>query len=336
VLLTSRGVPNIYYGTEQYMTGIGDPYNRKMMSSFNRSTKAYNIIKILSCLRKSNMALAYGYTRERWVNSDVFIYERKFGESVVLVAVNRSSDTYDITGLFTALPPGKYTDILGRILDGEDIYVNTDGSVDELKLNPEEVGIWHYKADSKYPIIGHIGPMIGKQSHTITIDGEGFGSNIGSVYFGSEIADINFWSDKQIRVIVPDVPSGDYSVMVSTTEGLKSDIYDNFQVLSSNQVCVRFVVKGAETFLGENVYIVGNVAELGNWRVDKSFGPMFNQIIYPYPNWYYDVSVPANRLIEFKFIKKDDKENVIWESGPNHTYLTPLNSTGKVVVNWQQ
>lgn len=33
-LLTSRGIPTIYYGTEVYLTGEGDPNNRKMMDTF--------------------------------------------------------------------------------------------------------------------------------------------------------------------------------------------------------------------------------------------------------------------------------------------------------------
>lgn len=107
--LTSRGVPAIYYGTEQYMTGDGDPNNRAMMTSFNTGTTAYKVIQALAPLRKSNPAIAYGTTTERWVNNDVLIFERKFGSSAALVAINRSaSASYPISGLLSSLPAGAF------------------------------------------------------------------------------------------------------------------------------------------------------------------------------------------------------------------------------------
>ncbi|ETJ26206.1 Cyclomaltodextrin glucanotransferase, partial [human gut metagenome] len=66
LLLTSRGVPTIYYGSEQYDKGESAPYNRSDITSFNQTTDAYQIISKLSKLRKSNKALAYGQTVERW------------------------------------------------------------------------------------------------------------------------------------------------------------------------------------------------------------------------------------------------------------------------------
>lgn len=111
--LTSRGVPAIYYGTEQYLTGTGDPDNRARMSSFNIATTAYKLVGKLAPLRKSNPALAYGTTVQHWVNSDILIYERKFGPNVVLVAINRSQiNEAPISGLITALPAGNYVDVI--------------------------------------------------------------------------------------------------------------------------------------------------------------------------------------------------------------------------------
>ena len=59
--LTSRGVPAIYYGTEQYLTGNGDPDNRAKMPSFSKTTTAFNVIsKLALCanpIQQSPMAL---------------------------------------------------------------------------------------------------------------------------------------------------------------------------------------------------------------------------------------------------------------------------------------
>jgi len=83
--------------------------------------------------------------------------------------------------------------------------------------------------------------------------------------------------------------------------------------------------------------IVGSVPELGSWDTTKAIGPLFNDTptIGVYPTWFYDISVPANTQIEYKFIKIDGAGNVVWESGMNHVYTTPASNTGEVTVNWQ-
>lgn len=333
--LTSRGVPGIYYGTEQYLTGNGDPNNRKPMPSFSRATVAYRVIENLAPLRKSNPALAYGDTEERWINSDVYVYEREFGNNVVLVAINRSESTgYNLTGLYTALPAGSYPDELGGLLDGNSITVGGGGAVTAFWLAAGEVGVWEFAGSQTNPQIGHVGPMLGRSGDTITIDGRGFGSATGQAFFGGTSASIVSWSDTQVKAIVPGIGAGKYGVTVKRSGGATSGAYANFEVLSNAQVSVRFVVNNAYTSWGEDVYLVGSVYELANWSTSQAIGPLYNQVVYSYPTWYFDVSVPANYYIEFKFIKKAGS-NVVWEGGWNHGYTTPAAGTGTIVVNWQ-
>lgn len=335
VLLTSRGVPTIYYGTEQYMTGNGDPNNRKMMPSFNTTTRAYQIIRKLAPLRLSNPSIAYGDTQERYINSDVYIYEREFGNNVALVAINRGFSDYNISGLFTAMPSGTYRDVLGGLLNGNSITVSSYGSVNEFTLGSREVAVWEFTQNSRIPEIGHVGPVMGQVGNTITINGEGFGNDRGTVQFGSTNANVSYWTDSEIKVSVPNVAAGKYDVAVTNSVGVTSNAYDKFEILTANQVYVRFVVNNAETNLDQNVYLVGNVNEIGNWDTSKAIGPMFNQVIYSYPTWYYDVSVPAGTTIEYKFIKKGDSGNIIYEGGSNHVYTTQTSGTDIVIVNWQ-
>ncbi|WP_353625605.1 alpha-amylase family glycosyl hydrolase [Bacillus sp. JCM 19041] len=154
VLLTSRGVPTIYYGTEQYLTGGNDPENRKPMNEFDRSTNSYQIIRTLASLRQSNPALGYGDTTERWLNSDVYIYERKFGNSVVLTAVNSSDRSYTINNLNTSLPQGQYPDELQQLLAGDTITVNANGSVNSFQLSANGVSVWQVTEENTSPLIG--------------------------------------------------------------------------------------------------------------------------------------------------------------------------------------
>lgn len=339
ILLTSRGVPTIYYGSEQYATGGDDPANRGDMPSFSTTSKAYQVIGKLAPLRKTNPALAYGTTKERWINNDVIIYEREFAGSVVVTAVNRNQNTsYNITNLLTSLPAGNYTDVMNGLLGGKSITVSSTGAVTNFNLGAGESAVWQFtKTSVTTPDIGNVDPMMGIPGNTITITGRGFGSATGQVYFGTTTAAVQSWSDSKITVKIPSMSAGLYGIQIKTSAGVNSDIYVGFEVLSGKQVAVRFKVNNATTALGTNVYLVGSVHELGNWDSTKAIGPLFNSTasIGSYPTWFYDVNVPAGTSIEYKFIKIDGSGNVVWEGGSNHVVVTPSNGTATVTVNWQ-
>lgn len=338
--MTSRGIPCVYYGTEQYMGdadgGTSDPYNRADMTSFSKTTRAYQIISKLAPLRKSNPALAYGYTQQRWLNDDVYVFERIFGDSVVMVAVNRNqSSGYQLDGLYSSLPNGTYYDVLGNLLGGGNISV-TNGKVSDYYLGAGQVAVWEYTATKENaPIIGNINPKMGNPGSTVTITGRGFGSSVGNVVFGTASAQVVSWSDSLIKVIIPSGISGEVGVTVTDSRGTSSTEYEGFNVLTGSQVSVRFKVNNATTDYGVNVYIVGNIPELGSWNTSKAIGPFFNDTptIGVYPTWFYDISVPADTRIEYKFIKVDGAGNVTWESGVNHVYTTPSSNTGETTVN---
>ncbi|WP_269205700.1 alpha-amylase family glycosyl hydrolase, partial [Streptococcus equi] len=78
LLLTSRGVPNLYYGSEQYATGANDPENRGDMPTFDKNSTAYQVISKLAPLRKKKSSPAYGTTQQRWINDQVLAFERKW------------------------------------------------------------------------------------------------------------------------------------------------------------------------------------------------------------------------------------------------------------------
>ncbi|RAQ94292.1 alpha-amylase family glycosyl hydrolase [Thermogemmatispora tikiterensis] len=336
-VLTLPGIPIIYYGTEQYLhndtNGGGDPYNRPMMSSFSTTTTAYNEIKALSTLRQSNPALAYGTYQQRWINSDVFIYERQFFNNVVLVAINKGSSSYSISGLYTALPNGSYSDYLGTLLHGGTSITVTNGAVSTFTLGANQVSVWQYTApESSTPEIGSVGPNLSRPGDQVIIDGQGFGSTVGSVKFGTTTATVNSWSPHSITVTTPNVASGLYSVQVCTSSC--SNVYET-RVSSTTQVAVTFTVNNApSTNYGDNVYLTGQFDELGNWgtTTTTAIGPLNDP---NYPNWFVMASVPACWTVQFKFIIIRADGSVQWENGSNHSYTAPCSGTGAVTVNWQ-
>jgi glycosidase len=341
--LTSRGIPCIYYGTEQYLhndtNGGGDPYNRPMMASFDTTTTAYQLVNKLSTLRHSNPAIPYGSMGQRWINSDVYIYERKFFGSVVLIAINKNDSTAtNISGLYTSLPTGTYSDYLTGLLGGFAITV-TSGSggnnpVNSFSLPAHAVGVWQFTEGTAAPEMGSIGPTAGQSGVKVTIAGRNFGASGGSVKFGTTTATINSWSSTQIVCTTPSVSNGVYNVTVTNSSGQVSNAIQ-YTVLTAKLIPVTFTVYNATpTQVGDYIFLTGNTVELGQWSTtwDGAVGPMLPP---NYPNWFVNVSVPAGQTVQFKFIKIAANGSVTWEAGNNHQYTVPSSGTGYVNVNWQ-
>lgn len=343
-LLTARGIPVILYGDEQYLhndtNGGGDPYCRVWMSSFSTSTTAYQLINKLAGLRQStNDALAYGTFRQRWMNNDVYIYERQFFNDVVLVAINKNdTSSYAISGLLTALPAGTYTDYLTGLLGGSGLTV-TAGSggnnpANNFTLPAHTVAVWQWTGTPAAPEVGSIGPTIGQPGMKVTIAGKGFGASNGQILFGTTAAAIQSWSDTSATFTVPTVSNGVYQAQLKNSSGTGANTIQ-FSVLAAKLIPVTFTVNNATpTSPGDYIFLTGSTVELGNWGTtfDTAIGPMLDP---SYPNWFLNTSMPAGTQIQFKFIKIAANGAVTWENGANHVYTVPSSGTGFVTVNWQ-
>ena len=342
-VLTSRGIPCIYYGTEQYLhndtSGGGDPYNRPMMPGFSTTTTAYQLIGSLSTLRRNNPAIPYGSIGQRWINNDVYIFERKFFGSVALIAINKNeTSSYSISGLNTSLPVGGYGDYLSGLLGGSSITVNTgsggNNPVTTFTLPAHTVAVWQFTEGAAAPEAGSIGPTAGQSGVKVTIAGRNFGATGGSVKFGTTTATINSWTSTKIVCTTPSVTNGNYSVTVTNSSGQISNGIQ-YTVLTAKLIPVTFTVYNATpTQVGDYIFLTGSTVELGNWSTtwDGAVGPMLPP---NYPNWFITASVPAGQTVQFKFIKIAANGSVTWEAGNNHQYTVPTSGTGYVNVNWQ-
>ena len=83
--------------------------------------------------------------------------------------------------------------------------------------------------------------------------------------------------------------------------------------LQNESVC--FTCYNGTTYMGQNVYVVGSIPELGNWNPDQALK------LDPanYPTWVECFDLPAGTSFEWKCIKKDGS-NVVWQSGANNSY----------------
>lgn len=118
-LLTSPGLPLIYYGDEYGQPGYADPDNRQAMrfdgelSADETATLAH--VRTLATARRDHPAFALGTTIDWWENEpDVWAYARTSGDDAVLVLLNRGDGERTLqNGLaFAGLPEGTYEDLL--------------------------------------------------------------------------------------------------------------------------------------------------------------------------------------------------------------------------------
>lgn len=341
-LLTSRGTPNIYYGTEQYVSSVdsSDIAGRVFMEqevAFDQTTTAYKVIKELSALRQSNEAVAYGTTSILYSTDNVLVYQRQFYDKQVIVAINRQPDvSYTVPAIDTSLPTGTYNDVLAGLLSGaSNTVTNVSGQnkISSFTLSGGEVNVWSYNPSlgTTIPRIGDVVSTSGRAGNTVYIYGTGLGGTA-TVKFDAVTATVVSNNDTFIEAVVPAVAAGSRSITV--TKGTNVSNGFTYEVLSDDQVQVIFKVN-ATTTLGQNIHIVGSIPELGSWDPAKSTEAMLTP---NYPEWFLPVSVPKGTTFEFKFIKKDSSGNVVWESGSNRSFTSPSSSTGTAdtsVYSWQ-
>ncbi len=140
LIMTSRGIPCLYYGTEQYLhddtDGGNDPYNRPMMEQWDSDSQIYRDVRLLSGLRRLNPAISMGSQWQKYLTADVYCYVRRYRDSVVFVAMNRG-DSVTVEAVDTELPDGEHTEVLSRRK-----FEVKEGMLYDLELGSGEVMIF--------------------------------------------------------------------------------------------------------------------------------------------------------------------------------------------------
>ncbi|WVZ98776.1 hypothetical protein U9M48_044165, partial [Paspalum notatum var. saurae] len=82
-------------------------------------------------------------------------------------------------------------------------------------------------------------------------------------------------------------------------------------------VRVRFVLKKQCAF-GQSVYLVGDAPALGLWDPSNASALKWAES----HEWILEKDLPANELIEFKFLLRDSAGKLHWQNGPNRSFQT--------------
>jgi glycosidase len=99
-LMTTPGVPCIYYGDEIGMPGGNDPDNRRMMhfDDWNSpQAKLQASTQKLVNLRRTNMALTYGETEILYNENGVLVIGRKYFNQMALIVLSKYEGTEQLT-----------------------------------------------------------------------------------------------------------------------------------------------------------------------------------------------------------------------------------------------
>ena len=98
-LFTTRGIPQVYYGTEIGMEGGKDPYNRGIFrwdyfAGSNQTNEAkegrglFEFVKQIIKIRTENDCLQFGYLLTLYVDHYIYAYMREYRGEVIIVVLN--------------------------------------------------------------------------------------------------------------------------------------------------------------------------------------------------------------------------------------------------------
>jgi alpha-amylase len=138
-LYTARGIPCLYYGTEQAFDGGKDPYDREDMfagkfewgpslgDNFNMTHPLFQLVARLNNLRRLYPALQTGVHRNLWCDGHgpgLFAYARHLGSQEVFIVLNTAGLPQTLPGRPTAYSPGEK---LVNLLDTRDNIIIQTG-----------------------------------------------------------------------------------------------------------------------------------------------------------------------------------------------------------------
>ncbi len=146
-LYSSRGIPSLYYGTEQNFNGSGDPGNREDMwngqfvqgpsvgDNFNMTQGSFLHVAKLNNFRRLYPSLRRGSHVNLWNNPSgpgLFAYARRLGAEEVFVVFNTASSSQNLTTRPSQYAPG--TLLVNLLNTNEFLTVTENGEIPSMNV----------------------------------------------------------------------------------------------------------------------------------------------------------------------------------------------------------
>lgn len=360
---TEQNRGNMY---NDLMYGMADSWNRWSMVErdsngnilndyFNTETDTYQLISNLNNLKSTYRALSYGTQREMWSSSEVYVFSRRMdsGENVgeeLICAFNNANDRRSVYLPLRAESTIQAGTVLENVADPSDKITVSQSRKVAIELNGNSNKI--YKVSDDQTIVNVPVTFYIKNATT------SLGQN---VYISGNIPELGNWDVSQAAGpgFCPSYPMWNVTVNLPVNETIqfKAIKYSSSGVVweeganrsltvppgggalsfdwstpgETTLVPIKFTVNQAYTVMQENIYIAGNVPELGNWNESLAVGPF---LCPEYPVWTMYIDVPAGATIEWKAIKKGNHTQTIWQSGTNNVFVAPQVGVGETNTIW--
>jgi alpha-amylase len=174
-LYTSRGIPALYYGTEQDFDGGEDPFNREDMfdgqfeygpslgDNFNMTHPRFKRVAKLNNLRRLYPALRTGNHVNLWANFSgpgLFAYARRLGNQEAYVVLNTATSSQNIAARPTIHPAG--TVLVNVLNPAETVTVisGTDGiPAMTIPALSSKIFVAQAQAQALDPVVESINPV---------------------------------------------------------------------------------------------------------------------------------------------------------------------------------
>ncbi len=331
-LMTCRGIPVIYYGTENGLhndtAGGEDPYCRPFMESFDQSTDNYKLIQKLTQLRRANPALMAGAQSTILADKDVYVFKRSTSAQTAIVAINKSAASAAVDGATfgAALNVDDSPDALG-VLSG--VALNKS-----LKtLPPHSVSIWLKEKTSDSPYVYAVRPPTVSEGGELTIYGE-FGDPAGEtvVHVGNEVLKPSSSSAGKLVLRAPLLQHGELPLKVVV--GGKESNQCKLHVMENNLVLATLFIKDLAVTPADKVFISGNAAALGAGSPDEKqmAGPMVFKQDEGENIHMLALPLPAGKTVDLKLVVKDAKGGL--RSARSQQVHVPT-GVGRVELKWE-
>lgn len=93
-------------------------------------------------------------------------------------------------------------------------------------------------------------------------------------------------------------------------------------VTATCQYAVEFNVN-ATTYYGENIYVIGNTTDLGEWDLNNALPMNSGKYTTEFPLWYVDAELTAGETISYVYVREQDcGQEPVYES-INRTIVIP-------------
>lgn len=359
---TEQNRGNMY---DDLMVGMADSWNRWSMVSkdangnvthdyFDTTTNTYQLISKLNGLKSQYPALCTGKQLEMWASNNLYIFSRKImgsqsaSDEMICAFNNSDSNKTEYVPLRAESNIAAGT-VLENVFDSSDrITVSKSRKVAiALKGNSNKI----YKVSENQT----------KTTVPVTFQILNAATELGqNIYVAGDAAELGGWKVENTvgAASCPNYPNWSVTVNLpvgqtvkfkalksgngkTDFEGGKDRSYTvpadggaiSFRWSEEGEtklIPVKFTVENAQTNMGENIYIAGNVAELGQWNADVAYGPA---LCPNYPTWEVYIDLPVGVKIEWKALKKG--QGTKWTSGGNTTVTVPSDGVGETSCVWQ-